>query len=75
MQIGRAAHRPYFAVAEEPAHRQRAHRLHESIGVVVGNAVEVFSPAEAGKQQGTRRLRGRFRIGIEFEAVSEVFRG
>ena len=56
MEEGGATDGTDLAVAEEPAQGNRPEFLVENVGVMVGTAVQVLPPAQAGKQQRSSGL-------------------
>ena len=56
MEEGGAADGADLAVAEEPAKGHRTEFLVKNVCVVVGTAVQVLPPAQAGKQQRSSGL-------------------
>ena len=56
MEEGGAADRTDLSVAEEAAQGHGAQFFPERVGVVVGPAIEVLTPAQTGEQQGSTRF-------------------
>ena len=73
MQERLTADRANFAVAEQPRRRDRAERIGECLGVVIGHTEQRSPPAVAGAEQSAKHRLVRFQPGlVGLQLSSEV---